>query len=167
MPSIFCIIDNSLCLSLVSKARDMPSPRIWIISLYGVLWCIFVNSIKNKRHNYTLLHTLLTYRALTHYAIPRAGTAVTRSSSRRRSRCLPSLVNSQSDCFRRETVCGPIAHLLSFPKKLTLVKFLFGLVARHLGSGERAQRGRIRVKVRGRSRFWMCELLPLVVGRCP
>ena len=31
--------------------------------------CVFVNSIKHKRHNYTLLHTLLT---LTHYAIPRA-----------------------------------------------------------------------------------------------
>ena len=31
---------------------------------------VFVNSIlKHKRHNYTLLHTLLT---LTHYAIPRA-----------------------------------------------------------------------------------------------
>ena len=28
IPSIFCIIDNSLCLSMVSKARDMSSPRI-------------------------------------------------------------------------------------------------------------------------------------------
>ena len=35
----------------------------------GEIWCVFVNSIKHKRHNYTLLHTLLT---LTHYAIPRA-----------------------------------------------------------------------------------------------
>ena len=62
---------------------------------------VFVNSIlKHKRHNYTLLHTLLT---LTHYAIPHllypgkyiAGTAVTRSQGGR-SRCLPShLVNSR------------------------------------------------------------------------
>ena len=40
-----------------------------VYGVYGEIWCVFVNSIKHKRHNYTLLHTLLT---LTHYAIPRA-----------------------------------------------------------------------------------------------
>ena len=89
---------------------------------------VFVNSIlKHKRHNYTLLHTLLT---LTHYAIPReiysrySGDKVSRRKDEGQGVYRHSL--TVEDCFRRETVCGPIAHLLSFPKKLTLVKFLFG-----------------------------------------
>ena len=91
---------------------------------------VFVNSIlKHKRHNYTLLHTLLT---LTHYAIPREiynsrYSGDKHKVSRRKGQGVYRHSLTVEDCFRRETVCGPIAHLLSFPKKLTLVKFLFGL----------------------------------------
>ena len=107
---------------------------------YIFIWCELVvylcqNSIKNKRHNYTLLHTLMT---LTHYAIPREiyrrYSGDKHKVSRRKGQGVYRHSLTVEDCFRRETVCGPIAHLLSFPKKLTLVKFLFGLVARHLSA---------------------------------